>query len=377
MAAQTKTSTQRNNLGYFNLARGLMLVMIIYGHSYSAVHTAGAVSPEVTDMWNFGTTGLFAGAGSVVGGGLMAMMLMMSGYSFFKRSPKKCMKIQKKLLIDPYILLGIAVILSKALLAVLEHRSFWEHGGEYILTYLLALNYEGGGTILGIPVQSINIFWFIWALFVGWNVYNAIQQQKEEKVRLVMVVLCVLAGWFLTMLSRVWPFCISIGLISVGYLAAGKMIRQYDLLNQSPKPWQWVLIGLVSVICLAFGGVNIVYGYWLLGPVDILGSICLGYVFLRLYGFLMDHIFHGKIVALFERVGISAMWVISLHAYEKMILPWYRVRYFLPEFPGIVLVFVLRCLVIFILYKILTIISKKYKKQWKQLKKNRRFSNAG
>ena len=74
---------------------------------------------------------------------------MISGYGFYKRKPRKCFVIQRKLLLLPYCIVAAAVIISKFLLAVVRHRSFMENGGEFILTYLLGLNAEGGGTLWG------------------------------------------------------------------------------------------------------------------------------------------------------------------------------------------------------------------------------------
>ena len=143
-------------LGYFNLARGLGMVLILLGHSMNLY-----LPPEV-----YRNPGL--GTGTVIGGGIMAPFFMISGFAFYKRSPKKCFSIQKKLFLYPYIFVAGAVLLTKAGLAVLEKRSFLKHGGELVLTYLFGLNAEGGGKFFGIPIEAVSIFWFILALFGGW-----------------------------------------------------------------------------------------------------------------------------------------------------------------------------------------------------------------
>ena len=66
-------------LGYFNLARGLGMVLIVLGHSINLY-----LEPQPT-----GSGGLFSGAGSVFGGGIMAAFFMISGYGLSKRKPRR------------------------------------------------------------------------------------------------------------------------------------------------------------------------------------------------------------------------------------------------------------------------------------------------
>lgn len=73
------------SLGYFNLARGLGMVSILAGHSLNPLRSV----PE--------TAGFFTGAGSILGGGIIAAFFMISGFGFYRRSPRKCLAVQKKL----------------------------------------------------------------------------------------------------------------------------------------------------------------------------------------------------------------------------------------------------------------------------------------
>ena len=202
-------------LGYFNLARGLGMVLIVLGHSINLY-----LDPLPT-----GNGGFFSGAGSVFGGGIMAAFFMISGYGFYKRKPHKCFAIQRKLLLLPYCIVAAAVIISKFLLAVVRQRSFMENGGEFVLTYLLGLNAEGGGTLWGIPVESVSIFWFVLALFGGWLIYNCIAQITSNRLRVLLTAACVILGYVLTLFSKIWPWCLPMALIAVGYLHAGAELK--------------------------------------------------------------------------------------------------------------------------------------------------------
>ena len=70
-----KTMKSSNSIGYFNLARGIGMLMIVLEHTMQNVAGITAVPTETT---------LFAGTAGVLGGGLMAMFFLISGYGFFK-----------------------------------------------------------------------------------------------------------------------------------------------------------------------------------------------------------------------------------------------------------------------------------------------------
>ncbi len=338
------------SLGYFNLARGVGMILIVLGHSINLYLTPSVnLSPDSAPA-------LFSGAGGVLGGGMMAAFFMISGIGFFRRSFRKCVSIQRRLLLKPYCLAAAAVLLTKLLLALVKRRSFFAHGGELVLTYLLGLNAEGGGEFLGIPVESVSIFWFVLALFGGWIIYNTISFLDSEVLRYGCAAVCAVLGYQMTLISRVWPYCIHIAFLAAGYLAAGEFIKKRGLLDRRIRAGWWILIWAVLAVCAAFGQVNIVAGVWRLGLLDVLGSFCAGFVILKGYALFMRREHDGKAAGILEEIGFHSIWIICLHAYEKVIFPWYRVAAALPDSPwlGVALCFGGRCAVMYLLYKIVT-----------------------
>lgn len=346
------------SLGYFNLARGVGIVMVLIGHSMNPLLSAA------------GDSHLFSGAGSVLGGGIMAAFFMISGFGFYKRSPRKCLAIQKKLLLRPYLLVAASVLLTKLILALVERRSFWHHGGEMVLTYLLGLNAEGGGSFYGIPIESVTILWFILALFGGWMIYNGCVQLQSVAIRRCLIVGCVVLSYILTLISKVWPFCLPIALLAVGYLAVGDHIRKKQLLEKKLPLWVWGLLLAVVLVCAAFGNVNIVACVWKLGLLDVAGSFCVGFLLLRLYARLMEKDWHGRISGLLEEIGFNSIWVVCLHAYEKKIIPWYRVYSIFPDQPwlAVILCFAGRCIVMYLIYRVIICVGRKWKRRGRKAK---------
>ena len=341
-------------LGFFNLARGIGMVLIVFGHSMTPFFPVR----EVGD-------GLFAGAGSVLGGGIMAMFFLISGFGFYSRSLRKTFTTQWKLLMNPYWITAGAILASKVALAVVKQRPFAEHGGDLVLTYLLGLNAERGGTFFGLGVDSVSILWFVLALFGGWILYNGICRLKSEKLRWFLTAGAVVLGWLLTTVSDVWPWCLPMALMAVGYLAVGDLIRRRGWLTEKLPWWSWCILGGVSLGCFALGGVNMVACQWKLGLLDVAGSFCVGFLLLRSYCWLMTWNWQCKPVQILETAGFYSLWIVFLHGYEKMIVPWYRLGNLLPGQPVLctALCFILRCGLIFILMRLLQRIRHKLQKK--------------
>ena len=336
--------TQKNpGLGYFNLARGLGMVMILLGHSmtpFAAMEQVGM------------------GGGSVLGGGIMAMFFLISGMGFYSRSPKKCFSIQYRLLLKPYFLTTAAILLTKLVLALVKQRPFAQHGGQLVLTYLLGLNAEGGGQLWGIPIESVSIFWFILSLFGGWMLYNSICRLHNKNLQILLVISCVVASYGLTLISSVWIFCLPMVLLSVGYLAAGDMIRKFQLLDRKLPVWCWAILLTISLICFCFGGVNQVGCNWKLGLLDVAGSFCVGFLLLRLYNRVMEKSPQGPLTRMAETVGFYSLWILFLHGYEKVIFPWYRLGAWMPKSVAVVVCLAARCAVMYGLFRLLNALNR-------------------
>lgn len=341
----TREPEAYTTVGYFNLAKGLGMVLILLGHSITPFYPRHLLQ-----------TGLFSGAGSVLGAGMIAMFFMISGFGFYSRSPKRCLRIQTKTLLKPYVFTTTAILITKLLLSFVKNRSFCQNGGELVLTYLLGLNAEGGGLLGEIPIESVSIFWFILALFGGWLLYNGIFRIKSETWRIILIVTCVAAGYLLTLFSRVWPFCLPMILLSAGYLAAGYEIRKQKLLDRKLNLWFWLGILAITIPCVAFGSVNIVACHWKLGILDVAGTFCVGFLLMKAYHIFMKIGVQGAVIHLLEAIGFHSVWIVFLHGYEKVIIPWYRLGALFPNAPvlSIAICFFARWAVIYGMFRLLS-----------------------
>lgn len=315
-----------NTLGYFNLARGLGILMIVMGHS---------VSPAFLGNAGLDQASLFAGAGYVFGGGVLAMFFMISGFGFYVRSPKKCLSIQTKVLLKPYASVALMIIAGKCAIALMKGRSLLTTLYQSILPFLLGMNAENFDALLGEPLKSVTVMWFVMALFVGWITYNGICRLKNRTVKTALVALCVTLGWTLTAISKAWPFCLPMGMATVGYLSAGYQIKKSNMLKRKLPKYALPVMLLVIALSCCLGNVDIGAGVWKTGPLDVAATFCIGFLLLRCYAALMELDLKHPLISVLEWVGSHSIWILSLHAIEKSLLPWYRLSQLLTAHPAL------------------------------------------
>lgn len=340
-------------LGFYNMLKGLGMILVIYGHSANLVGQSGKLSDFFT----------------VLGAGVMAMFFIISGYGFVRRKPKKYIKASAKDFLKPYAIVGALVVLSKLGLAFVRHRSFYEHGFEYVPTYLLGLNASGGGEFMGIPIQSIGIFWFVLALFTGGIILNFILGIGDEKKQMAVVAAVVIAGYLLTLITKIWVFVLPIGLISTGYLYFGYLTKKYNLMMKTLKWYVWLAIIAISCLFLCFSWMNIACVDFRFGFFDVIGIGVIGFLLIRIYMVVRPTLGSNLIVKSLETIGFYSFWIICVHAYEAIIFPWYRIRALISnDILMILVVFVVRSIVIaFGVWGIL-FIKKHMKKKKKKVK---------
>lgn len=305
-----------NNLGYFNLARGIGIIMILLGHS---------VVPFMT-VDNTANGGIFAGAGSVLGGGVMAMFFLISGFGFYTRTPKKCIKTQTRLLLYPYFQVAGLLMIARLALAFIRGRNIWATLADLLLTLPLCVNAENAGALFGEPLKSVTILWFILALFGGWVIYNSICRVKDTKKQNYLLLLCLILSWVLTLISKAWPLCLPMALLAACYLAAGYTVKKKNLLEEKLPLKAWIFMISVTLISCAFGIVDIGAGVWKLGLIDMAATFCIGFMLLKLYARFMNLEIHNDLIHQIERIGNRSIWIVFFHAVEKSLFPWYRLK---------------------------------------------------
>lgn len=331
-------SNKIGGIGYFNAARGLGMLYVLLGHSAAL-------------YWNSVYDGAGAGAGRVISSGVMVMFFMISGYGFFKRKPQKCVRIQLKLLVKPYAMTAVAIWISKLLLSWFKGRPYMENGGELIITYLLGLNAINGGQIGKFAFNSISILWFLLALCGGWIIYNGILQLQSRKWQKICIFGCIVLSVVFSHISEIWPFCLPMVFLAVGYLAAGDQMRKRKWLEQCLPWWGYGILVIITIPSILWGDIDILGCKWKLGIIDVISSFILGFLFMKVYVFCMKKIQGGWLLDKIESIGMHSLWIMCIHGYEKVMIPWYRLEMYFPSGISTVICCIGRGIVIWVLFQ--------------------------
>lgn len=348
-----------NSIGYFNFARGICILFVIFGH------TATLFVDNTIEAARFGNITENLGAG------LMAMLFMVSGFGFRSKKNSKCIKQQAQLMLIPYVVTTLCVIGAKLVLAILERRSFWHYGGEFISTYLLVINRGFKGTIFGLPTDNIAWTWFLWALFGGWCIYNAIVRLDNEKLTPILVALCVIVGMSLTLISKVWFYCIPHMLQTTGFIYAGHMIQEKELMDKKLNPICWVAIWVFAMITLFFGGIDMFTCAWNLFILDYIGSVALGFLLLKAFSWLASKEPNNLVYDWISDVGYNTMLLLCIHTFDSRVIPWHRFQSLFAGKAalGILVCTIIRGIFVFAAFKIVKFIQKKFFKKKSKHKK--------
>ena len=318
------TKYKHYSLGFFNMARGLGTLIVIFGHSMALYMVPPETQIQLT---------LFTGAGRVLGASVMAMFFLISGFYFHPRPVGKCIKTQARLLLKRYYLTAGAIILCRGVLQILRGKSAGSLVGMLTRTYLFGFNAYPATKIFGYDVGTVSLFWYILALFVGWVIYDVICVLTSGKTRWLLAGICVVCGWLLTEISQVWPMSLPTGLIAVGYIAVGAEIRNYRLLEQPMPVLHAIVVTVVALASLAFGYVDIAVCSWKMGLLDVAGTFCVGYLLLRLYTAVFSRRNPAVLARVIENVGLHSIWIFCIHGFEKALIPWEIIGKWFPGHP--------------------------------------------
>ena len=328
-----------NTLGYFNLLKGCGILWVL------AFHTVILYFERDLENQNLFT---------INGAGLMAMFFIISGFGFYKRKPMRCLNMQFKLIMAPYIWMCAFILIERVVYNFIRGIPFKDNGGSLILTYLFGLCVYPERTVLGYTVSFVGLLWFILALFTGWIIYNQISQIKENKMIRLCIMCSVFLGWLLPKITDLWPYCIPQGLLAAGCLYIGESIRKNRLLERKLSPVIYVGALIWIGISEIFGGGDMGTNYWRFGLFDVVSAYLIGLMFIRVYYNLYPYIPENKITEILEMVGGESFLVFCIHGVERVTVPWYVIqRYIANQYLGTCLYFLMRCVFIFIVYRVI------------------------
>lgn len=359
-----KYTIDPDSIGFFNFARGIGIIYVLLGHSISLLYTIPIRDKPFGNIF------------SISAAGCMTLFFLISGYGFRSRKMGKCIKRQAKLILIPYLITVSCIIGAKLVLAFIHQRSFWKFGGQYIFSYIFAINkgVNGGynGKILGLSVDHVAMLWFFWALFGGWIICNVITQLKSITAQYILIILCASVGVGITYISSVWPFVLPQMLQAAGFIFIGFMIREHHLLQHKLPVWLYIAVAITIAISMVWGGVDMYAGVWKLGMLDYLGITALGFLYMLFFAWLGGKQKWNPSYNLISSIGEKTQIILCIHAFEEKVIPWHRLDsvFMGNRWIGCIVYFLLRCFFIFIAYQIVCLVNNNFFRKLRRKRKH-------
>lgn len=307
-------SASRPRIRYFDIARGLAILMVILSHS---ILTAGVVAPQgAAAMWTFNLCFSFH----------MPLFFVLSGYFMRPERPFRWAK-ESRELIGTYAITAAVVVIGAAALAWMRHV-----GGRQALFSWLSAAIYGAGDIaphaLWPQTARIGAIWFLLALFWAHLLMHLLVRLPLTPV---WVAVCFAVGY----VSARWiwlPFDIQSGMCALLFVYVGYLARRHDALRwMNAHPVAWVVPVVIWVLAIwKFSGFSLAMNQYGATPVlaalgGFAGTACMVGI-----SMLADRC-AGPVATGLAKVGQVSLALLCAHLIDDNLFPWVPVLAHLHE----------------------------------------------
>lgn len=338
---------RKNTLGMFDCLKGIIVLWVILFHSFTEVWGVNLCT-DYSLIWRV----IYASSGVAMG-----TLFIISGYGFRPVKSKKAFKNQIKLLLKPWVIVYVCCIIIRIPINLLRGLPPFEGALERVLGFLLGK--MGSMRIGNMETESIFVFWYFLALFISWMILSLIFYIfQSEKFRFIAVCICTILGYVLGVYFNGLPYCIIPSLLSVGFLYLGYILKKRGFLFFKIPLWKLGVLIIVSVVVVKFGAVNISTGYMKLGLLDYIGTLCAGFIVMKLYLALFNP--ENKLYMPFMFFGRNSFLFICIHGFEHLVAQWRSCPYLITDSVHITAFafFIVRLLIIILIYYLILCINK-------------------
>lgn len=339
-AVKSKLAYNINSLGIFDFNRGILMLLVIIGHSVNMFYKYWEA--ESVALWLVP----FFVVGKALYYGTVPMFFIMSGFGFRAQKMKKCIKGRVRHLIKPYLGVMIVVTLLAVLKRLLQGASVIEALKYQAFPFLIALC-PGETGVLGWYTASIGPIWFLVVLGLSWIGLNLIFKLKSEAMRAV----CILTiAAFCTRLpyQAFIPFCIVQSLCCMAYLYIGYCLKKENVFMQQIPKSTMLVLGIILLCIVPFGNIEVSQNVWQLGFLDFIASCVAGFLLLSLL--MPCNNFKGKFISLVRKIGKNSLYVLCIHTIEYLVFPWdalaEKIGSHVHMLVGIIAIFIMRVIII-------------------------------
>lgn len=246
----------------------------------------------------------------------MPLFFLVSGYFLKVKNPVPPIKKLGKRLLIPYLLSSIIIALSANIIFYTNKHSFDVH---YIINWLQSIAY-GNGVTEGTQFHSIGPLWFLPALFWGTIILSLLIQAAKYVSPVLTTLLCVIIALFLSQHKICLPLSILQGMLGVGYMYIGYLMRIYYPTIILKDRLSWIIITVIWMFSFKSGYLSLVQCYANPELLALTGALCGTY----LVYVISNHIAQrkDKMCRAFTELGKMTLLILCIHSIEDSIIPW-------------------------------------------------------
>lgn len=363
----TKTTTRTYYFSIFDLLKGYALLTIIALHVslnfVTSVPEQLSNHPILIELWN-----IFLQF-PLLWNCCMIIFFMISGFGFKKAPLWETLKKQAQSLLVPYMVTGF---ISLALMPIF-FRLVFPNNSDYIWhlksnLFSFLFGSTGGITVFGQETTGIGPIWFLFALFIAWNLVNIYFHMANERIAGILAILTSFAGYLIATHIHL-PYFICQGLMGTGFLYLGYFLRNHQTLLKNHSPLFWVPILGSSLISICLGQFGIAGYVFRLGFFELIGAGCTAFILMYI-AVLVDEKIDNPICDTLRDFGANSLIFMCIHSIDTFCVPWPTIiGHFLQySFIGILGFSLIKFAIVFILFTAYQKLNKKYRK-WKRKQK--------
>lgn len=312
---QRSTGSGAKRLGFIDIAKGIAMLCIIWGHFGYWDGIGTGVPSIVTDaVYTFH----------------VPLFFILSGY-FFKPERPYSLKSEARHLLLPYFVTSLIVIVFGAARAYVSHGVDGAIEGAW--SWTMAALYASGDRYAYVlfPVDSIGAIWFLWALF--WARLGLHLVHKLRYPTLWAVVLFLVG--FITSYYFWLPLSFQAGISAIIWLQLGVLARRHGIFTEKkPNAAMWAAMVVIWVLVIVFCGgcypVNVAYPH---GIFDFAGALCGSACVIGMSMLIERHL--PRMSSLLQLIGRNTLAIMCFHLLDLNLFPTVTVQMYLYTALGI------------------------------------------
>ena len=238
----------------------------------------------------------------------LATFFVVSGY-FCKATKvtRESLNKDARALLLPYALTSCVVVAMGTCYGTMDGEGV----AAAFIDWLKAAFYGSGADTQGMPagIGSIGAIWYLLAFFWAKQLFVSIMGMRHPGVWAVLL--------FLTGMNyggSLWlPFSVQPALCAVLYMYVGRVLHEEGLLERGaiPVPLLLAMIGIGVYAGLYGGGVYMVENKYPVGSLNVIGSLCLAVLLIKLSRVACEHL--GGLLRPLELFGSHTLAILCMH----------------------------------------------------------------